>query len=343
MRAIGLISGGLDSALAAKIMLNMGVEVIGVHFASPFWSGEAGARARRISEDLGFPLRTIELGEDYFGVIASPRHGYGAAMNPCIDCKIFMLKRAKEIMEESGALFVFTGEVLGERPMSQGPRALKIIERESGLEGLLLRPLSARLLDETLVEKRGWVSREGLLALRGRSRRDQIRMARELGVSGYLTPAGGCLLTDRGFSAKLLDLLEHGGELSRPEIERLKVGRHFRYGGSKIIVGRNEEENGILRGLKGPGEVLLEVIGWSGPTALLSGDVSEESIRIAASLTARYSDCKLDAVPVAYWDGVRGEVSVGRADEGLVEGLRIKWRGRPRLRLILERGGSRGK
>ena len=342
MKAIGLISGGLDSALAAKIMMGMGVEVLGVHFSSPFSGGKAEACAKAISEGLGFSLRTIKLDRDYFEVVRNPKYGYGSAMNPCIDCKIFMLKRAKGLMEESGASFVFTGEVLGERPMSQGPWALRAIERESGLEGLLLRPLSAKLLSETLVERRGWVDRDGMLALRGRSRRDQMRMAREFGITAYLTPAGGCLLTDRGFSARLRDLLEHGGEISEPALERLKVGRHFRYGGSKIIVGRDEAENEVLRGLKGPGEVLLEVIGWGSPTTLLSGEVSGKALEVAASLTARYSDCKLGAVPVAYWDGDRGEISVGRAGEDLVEGLRVRWRGR-RRRFILESRGEGGK
>lgn len=342
MKAIGLISGGLDSALAARIMMDMGIEVIGVHFSTPFSSAKVEASAKRISELLGFQLRIIKLGREYLEVVANPRYGYGAAMNPCIDCKILMLKRAKELMEESGAGFVFTGEVLGERPMSQTLWALKVIERESGLEGLLLRPLSAKLLSETLAERMGWVNRDGLLAIRGRSRRDQIRMAEEFGITGYLTPAGGCLLTDRGFSAKLLDLLEHGGELSERELEKLKVGRHFRYGGSKIIVGRNEGENEALRRLKGPGEILLEVVGWSGPTTLLSGDISEEAIRIAASLTARYSDCKLDEVPVAYWDGERGEISVGRAGESLIDELRVKWK-RGRGRFIFKAREMRGK
>ncbi|MEM2082814.1 MAG: hypothetical protein QXK34_03655 [Candidatus Bathyarchaeia archaeon] len=342
MKAVGLISGGLDSALAAKIMMDMGIEIIGVHFSTPFSSAKVGASAKRISELLGFPIRIVKLGREYFEILADPRYGYGAAMNPCIDCKILMLRKAKELMAESGAGFIFTGEVLGERPMSQTPWALRVIERESGLEGLLLRPLSAKLLGETLVERMGWVKRDGLLALRGRSRREQIRMAKELGITGYLTPAGGCLLTDRGFSAKLLDLLEHGGELSEPELERLKVGRHFRYGGSKIIVGRNEEENEALRRLKGPGEVLLEAIGWGSPTTLLSGEVSEGAIRIAASLTARYSDCKLDEVPVAYWDGERGEISIAKADEGLIEELRVKWRG-GRGRFIFEARGIGGK
>ncbi len=342
MRAVGLISGGLDSALAAKIIMGMGIEVIGIHFSTPFSSAKVEASAKRISELLGFPLRIIKLGREYFEVVASPRYGYGAAMNPCIDCKILMLKRAKELMEEVGAGFVFTGEVLGERPMSQNPWALGVIERESGLEGLLLRPLSAKLLGETLAERMGWVKRDGLLALRGRSRRDQIRMAEELGITGYLTPAGGCMLTDRGFSAKLLDFLEHGGELSEPELEKLKVGRHFRYGGSRIIVGRDERENEALKRLKGPGEVLLEVIGWGSPTALLSGEVSEEAIRIAASLTARYSDCKLDEVPVAYWNGERGEILVGRAGEDLIEELRVKWK-RRRGRFIFKARGTGGK
>ncbi|MEM3462316.1 MAG: hypothetical protein QXJ15_01425 [Candidatus Bathyarchaeia archaeon] len=328
MKAIGLISGGLDSALAAKIMMDMGIEVIGIHFLTPFSSAKVETSAKRISELLGFPLRIVKLGREYLDVVANPRYGYGAAMNPCIDCKILMLKKAKELMAESGAGFVFTGEVLGERPMSQTPWALRVIERESGLEGLLLRPLSAKLLGETLAERMGWVKRDGLLALRGRSRKDQIRMAKELGITSYLTPAGGCLLTDRGFSAKLLDLLEHGGELSERELEKLKVGRHFRYGGSKIIVGRNEEENEAIKRLKGPGEVLLEVIGWGSPTTLLSGEVSEGAIRIAASLTARYSDCKLEEVPVAYWDGERGEISIVKADEWLIEELRVKWKGR---------------
>ncbi|MDD5255865.1 MAG: tRNA 4-thiouridine(8) synthase ThiI [Candidatus Omnitrophica bacterium] len=297
MKAIALISGGLDSILAARMVQEQGIEVIPLHFKVPFChrskkSFSPGMRVESlVQRALSLPARTIEEGEAFLSLLENPRHGFGSGVNPCIDCKILMLRTARRLLEEWKARFVITGEVLGQRPMSQHRRALGIIERESGLEGLLLRPLSARCLPETIPEKEGWVARRRLLGFSGRGRRQQMMLAEEFGISDYSNPAGGCLLTDGVYSRRIRDLLRHDA-LTLENIELLKAGRHFRLNGSlKLVVGRDEEENNFLESLALPGDRIFypgEYI--AGPCALARGVMDDASLSLCCRIVCYYCD-----------------------------------------------------
>jgi len=301
MKALALLSGGLDSILVIKLIQEQDIEVVAVNFTSPFWSSSKNIDwIKEITKKLKVSLINVELKENYLNVIRKPKYGYGKNMNPCVDCKIFMLKKVKKIAEEIGASFIFTGEVLDERPKSQHKKALEIIEKESGLKGKLLRPLSAKLLPETEAEKKGWVNREKLLDIRGRQRKKQMELAKEFGINKYPTPSGGCLLTYKEFSKKLRDLLEHEKTVKMKDIELLKIGRHFRFGKNKIIVGRNEIENKQLLKMKKRDDYYFEVPAFMGPITLLQGPKTKEAIEKAASLTARYSDAKDKKVSVRF-------------------------------------------
>jgi tRNA U34 2-thiouridine synthase MnmA/TrmU len=293
MKAVCLVSGGLDSALAARLIQEQRIEVVGVNFVLPFESsGKARKRsaAGQVAECLGIDLRVVQLGEAYLEVIEHPAHGYGSNANPCVDCHIFMLKLAKEMMEELGARFVVTGEVLGQRPMSQRLDMLRKIEKESGLKGLVLRPLSAKLLEATIPEQEGWVERDRLLAISGRSRKELLRLAGEKGVVGFSSPAGGCLLTDPAFALKVRDLIDHG-MLTLHDIRRLTAGRHFRLPkGSKLIVGRNQSENEELMSGALPDEQVMTTPDVPGPAAVLIDPGAAGETLLAASIVARYSD-----------------------------------------------------
>jgi tRNA U34 2-thiouridine synthase MnmA/TrmU len=301
-KALALLSGGLDSTLAIKLMLDQGVMVEAISFVSPFCtcSDGSGCAAVGAASRLGVKLKLVSLGEEYLEVVKNPKYGYGKNMNPCVDCRIFMLKKARKYADETGADFLITGEVLGQRPKSQHLNAMTLIEREAGLQGKLLRPLSAKLLAETEVEQRSWVERELLLDIQGRSRRRQIDLAEALGVIDYPCPAGGCLLTDPIFCTRLKDLITHEESLDLKSISLLKVGRQFRYGPNKIIVGRNQEENRRLMELKSPEDLYLEVPEYGSPITLLLGPENEEAIRVAASITARYSDAPQKKIEVKY-------------------------------------------
>ncbi len=302
MKALVLYSGGLDSNLALKLILDQGLQALALTFFTPFTS------PKLIAPPLpGVEYIEIIFGENYIKLVRAPSYGWGKNMNPCIDCRIYTLKRAKEIMDEVGASFIVTGEVLSQRPMSQRRDTFRLIEREAELEGLILRPLSAKLLPPTIPERAGWVRREALLGLRGRSRKLQMEMARRRGIEGYPSPAGGCRLTDPGFSHRLREALSFGEDSLR-DMELLKLGRHFRFpSGGKAIVGRNEEENGKLSSLASSDDYLLEVVSSPGPLTLLWRGKGEEDLRAAASLCARYSDGEGD-LEVRTWregDGVR--------------------------------------
>ncbi|MGB9607440.1 MAG: tRNA 4-thiouridine(8) synthase ThiI [bacterium] len=288
MKAIVLLSGGLDSTLAIKLLLEQGIDVIAVHFTSPFFRSSWAVKTAR---EWGIPLLEIDITDDILKLLKAPPHGFGSQMNPCIDCHALMLRKAKEIMEEVGASFVATGEVLGERPMSQNREALRIVEKESGLEGLLLRPLSAKLLPPTIPEKEGWVDREKLLDIKGRSRKRQLELAEKWGIKDYPFPAGGCLLTDPQFSKRLKDLLDNK-ELTKENVVLLKLGRHFRLRkGVKLVVGRNKDENERIREFSREGGILLRAYSHKGPDGLLRGDgFDEEDIELAGKIIARYSD-----------------------------------------------------
>jgi len=328
VKALGLLSGGLDSTLAVKLMLDQGIEVETINFATPFClCGTKGCDATDAASKFQIKLKSVFLGDEYLRMLRKPKHGYGKNMNPCIDCRILMLKRAKRYAKHIGASFIFTGEVLDERPMSQHRRAMRIIEREAGLEGKILRPLSAKCLPETDAEKKGWIKREGLLDIRGRSRKRQIELAKSFGLSDYPCPAGGCLLTDREFAAKLRDLFKYKRDTCVKDISLLKLGRHFRLGSNKIVVGRNERENKLLLRLKAPGDYYFEVPDCGSPITILQGRKSSEAIRAAAALTARYSDAKEESVRVACGTGrSRKTMSVTPLPNEHVDRLRIAWK-----------------
>jgi len=287
VRALALLSGGLDSSLAAKLIADQGIEVVGVSFESPFFS--AGG-AREAAAELGIPLVVIDVSEDLLGILKAPRYGFGKHMNPCIDCHALMVRRAVERLEELGASFIVTGEVVVQRPKSHMRFGLQAVERESGAAGLLLRPLSAQLLTPTVPEESGWVDRTRLLALHGRTRKPQIELAASFGLTHFKSPAGGCLLADENYSRALRDLQEHG-QLSAASARLLAVGRQFRISESaKLVVGRNQSENAVLAELCPAGDLLLRAADRKGPIAVLSGGATEADRRTAAGIVASYAD-----------------------------------------------------
>ena len=315
IKAVGLVSGGLDSVLASQIIVDQGIEVIGLHMITPFSSGSArtpGGESMVLKQarTVGFRYYPLHLGEEYIELIKNPRWGYGSCMNPCIDCHIYFLQKAGEVMREEEALFVFTGEVLAQRPMSQKRPTLRMIEKRCGLEGYLLRPLSALRLEPTIPEKLGWVDRTGLLGLAGRSRKEQMALAEQYGIEDYQTPAGGCLLTDPRYSARLKDLFDHDiSDIN--SIQLIKVGRQFRLDAhNKLIVGRNESDNRILANLALDTDVLLEAEGGGSPLSILRGGGGDKIIRLSAAITRRYSRARKN---------LETPVRVRRADSDTIE------------------------
>jgi tRNA-specific 2-thiouridylase len=235
------------------------------------------------------------LTASHLEIVRKPKYGYGRNMNPCIDCHSLMLRRAGELLEKEEASFIISGEVLGQRPMSQNLRALSTVTKASGFNGLILRPLSAKHLPLTIPEQMGWVKREELLDFSGRSRKPQMGLAKKLNIQGYPSPAGGCLLTDPIFSRRLRDLLGSGTECEVREIELLKLGRHFRLSPrAKLVVGRNKEENETIHSSFREAGLILRVESIPGPTALLCGELTQDSLNLALSITASYSDAKAD-------------------------------------------------
>ncbi len=303
------MSGGLDSALACLVLRDAGADVECLHFFTGFCVTGHNSRVGRqdrpitnhalqVGAQLGIPVELIDVAEDYLPVVLNPKFGYGKNMNPCVDCRVFMLERARKYMEETGADFVFTGEVLGQRPKSQTRARLETIEREVGLEGRLLRPLSALLLEPTRVELDGRVDREKLLRITGRSRKPQIELAEHYGMKDYMQPAGGCcFLTDEAYSGKLKDVIRHSGadSLGVEDIFVLGVGRHFRLTPQlKLIVGRDETENNFLAHYSRD-HWSVKVTGHAGPTAIIMGEFSDADVGTLASMVARYSDARNEA------------------------------------------------
>ncbi len=316
MKALALLSGGLDSTLAIKVVVEQGIDVVAVNFYTPFClcnrRDSCKHQARRVAEEFGKELKVINLSSQYLEIVKNPKHGYGKNLNPCIDCRILMLKNAKKLMEEKGASFVITGEVLGQRPMSQYLAALRMIEREGGLDGLVLRPLSAKLLPLSIPEKEGWVNREKLLKIRGRSRKPQIDLADKYGIRNYPCPAGGCLLTDRGFAQRMKDLMAHS-EITLNDIELLKTGRHFRFSfKTKLVVGRNKKENERLLRLANTDDICFEPVEVKGPIGIGRGDFDQTMISLASKIIARYSDGS-NEVRITHQTLPRGQISSTRA------------------------------
>ena len=298
VKAICLFSGGLDSILAAKVLEAQGIEVLAVKFISPFFGNEVltdlSPLIREVAEKWQIVLSVVDITEDYLPMLKSPAHGYGKNLNPCIDCKILMLKKARELMEASGARFIATGEVIGQRPMSQRRDTMRIVERDSGLEGLLLRPLSAKLLRETLPEREGWVDRDRLFDFSGRSRARQMALARELNITNYPSPAGGCILTDSVLSKRIEYVLKKQNKTEADDIFLCRVGRHFVWTeGGHLVVARNQAENKLLEPLARRGRYLLKVKAFPGPLGLLMGEeISSARLLNAAEIVCRYSKAR---------------------------------------------------
>jgi tRNA-specific 2-thiouridylase len=300
-KALGLFSGGLDSMLAALLLRRAGVEVEGITFVTPFFDAE---RARLSAAHIGLPLSVMEVGSEHLEtVVKAPRYGYGSNLNPCIDCHGFMFRKAGELLDERGFDFLFSGEVLGQRPMSQNRQALGLVAKLSGRPQSILRPLSALLLEPTPAEEAGLVERQKLAGLSGRSRKPQMTLAKELGITDYPAPAGGCLLTEPGFSKRLKDLLLHTPRAGVEMVELLKHGRHLRLSPqAKLIVGRNQNENQVLENLA-PGEALRIVTqGIPGPLGLYIGPSAGSELELAARVVAGYGKAPADQ-PVAVMVG----------------------------------------
>lgn len=325
-KALALLSGGLDSLLAVKLILEQGIDVEAVNFVTPFCLCER-CYLNEFTEDLNIKVHRIFLGQEFLDVVANPSHGYGSQMNPCIDCRILMFKKAKEVAEKIGADFLVTGEVLDERPFSQRRKAMLLIEKEAGLEGKILRPLSAKLLPETEAEKAGLIDRCKLMAIRGRRRLPQMKLAEKLGLKRYPNPSGGCLLTDPEFARRLREHLKNEVRLTLTDVNLLKIGRHFRVDGAKIIVGRNKGENERLLSLaKIKGIPYLEAAEYKGPiTLFVSKNKDQRLLEKAAAITARYSDAPRDIpVKVRLQDGERKEfITVKAIKDDELEKLRI--------------------
>lgn len=335
-KAVALVSGGLDSMLAARLMLDQGIHVEALNFFTGFCV-EGHTHAIRSSrqdkpkrnnalwtaEQLGIKLHIVDVIEEYKDIVINPKHGYGANLNPCLDCKGFMVRKAREWMERHAFDFIVTGEVIGQRPMSQRRDTFPVVARESGAFDRLLRPLSAQLLPPTLPEREGWVDRERLLALNGRNRKPQIALAEQYGYKEYAQPAGGCcFLTDENYARRLGDLWSSRGEkrYELDDVMLLKVGRHLRPRAHfKLIVGRDQGENNFLSGYRKQFTHLFAV-SHEGPLALVEGDVVEGDLELAARITARFGqgrDTELVTVRVTEKSGAVREFEVVplRADE----------------------------
>jgi tRNA-specific 2-thiouridylase len=299
---IGLISGGLDSILAARVLQDQSIQIIGISFVTPFFGSE---RAEQAATMLDIELKVMDIAQAHLEIVRSPKHGYGRGLNPCIDCHALMFREAGKVMEAEGADFLFSGEVIGERPMSQNRQALRIVAKESGYEDFILRPLSAKRLPETLPEREGKVDRKRLLDIVGRSRKRQMELAAYYGITKYAQPAGGCLLTERGYARRLRELMKRSPEFGVRDVQLLRIGRHFRLDtGEKVIVGRNQDENEKLLSMKDEADIILDVKNYPSPIAVIPDGASEEATAKAASICARYSDApRNEKVTVIYRRG----------------------------------------
>ncbi|MBN1893978.1 tRNA 4-thiouridine(8) synthase ThiI [bacterium] len=328
-RALALVSTGLDSLLAARITQRLGIDILGVHFSFRFdpLREDPETTIARLYEPLDIPVRVIDVSDDFLGIVLKPEHGYGKGVNPCIDCKIFMYRRAKALMEETGARFLVTGEVPGQRPMSQMKPVLFHIEKEGGLRGLVVRPLGALGLPESIPEKEGWMDRGSLYGIQGRSRKEQLILAEKFGIRMYPQPAGGCILTDAQYAVRARILFRNRGRerIRTEDMQLLRLGRHFWPRPElHVIVGRDLKDNALLESLNA-GYWLFEAAGIEGPLVLADGIQGEEDIRLVAGITARYIGKKHGGPYriVFQGSGRSGEVEALRLDEGLVDSWRV--------------------
>ncbi|HVN97466.1 MAG TPA: hypothetical protein VMT62_13635 [Syntrophorhabdaceae bacterium] len=317
-KAISLLSRGLDSTLATKLIVEQGIEVVALHFTSPFCTCSkgnegCGIQALRSAGELGVKVIVRPKGMEYLNVVRAPKHGYGKNLNPCIDCRIFILKETKKVMDEIEASFVITGEVLGQRPMSQHRNAMRRIEEESGLEGLILRPLSAKHFDPTLPEIAGIIDRQKLLDISGRSRKTQYELVDAFHLKEFSCPGGGCLLTDPIFARKLKDLFANIPDFTMRDVNLLKIGRHFRFDAcTKLIVGRNQDENVRLRALHAVPSALLEPSDFKGPTGLLFGNTHDAHLNVAANIMAHYGRKETSPVWIDVMNGAKARYCAER-------------------------------
>ncbi len=289
---VALLSGGLDSKLAIRLMQRQGIEVEALNFKTVFTCCQD--MSAQAAHELGVRLTVLTQEDDYLELVKQPEFGYGKGANPCVDCRIYMFQKAKRFMEEIGAHFIVSGEVIGQRPMSQKRRDLDVISHHADLEDLLLRPLSAKMLPPTLPEREGWVDREQLYGFCGRSRKGLIELAHELGIEDIPTPSTGCSLTEPQFSRKVHDLIQLQPDSTRWDFELIKIGRHFRFDErTKVVLGRNESENAQLdyarRLPDAPRTAWLDPDNFLGPNALVVGTCDDEVIEFAAGLILRYS------------------------------------------------------
>jgi len=291
VRALGISSGGLDSILSALVLKDQGIEVAWVNFETPFFSSHKARRAARMT---GIPLFVRNITKVYIEMLKNPKCGYGGNMNPCLDCHALMFQLAGALMKKKGFDFLFSGEVLGQRPMSQTKPSLRYVEKNSGFEGYILRPLSAKRLAPTIAEQEGLVDRDRLLDITGRGRKEQIKLAEVFGVTDYPAPGGGCLLADVGFSRRLRDLFDHQQSCEERDFELLKYGRHFRLDDQhKVIVGRTKEDNKQISTLMDPKrDITLRMADMASPTVLIPSGAPEKIIHEAATLCATYSKAK---------------------------------------------------
>ena len=321
-KVVALLSGGLDSQLAVRIMQEQGFEVSAVAIKTPFCDFDCGRgcgfEIRERADDLNVNLKTVYLGDEYIEMLKHPKHGIGAGFNPCVDCRTMMFDAAKKHMEEIGAEFIISGEVLGQRPMSQHLDSLRMIEKDSNLVGKIVRPLSAGLLPETDPEKEGLIKREDLGMIKGRTRRTQLEMAKKYGIENPPNAGGGCLLTEPQFGIKAKDLFEHIKTPTINDIDLLKIGRHFRLDEeTKFVVGRDKDENEMIKALALPGDILLEVKDYVGPVSILRGKNAKYHIEFASSVTLRYSDAPENehGIVIVKKDNLPEEISSKRAKE----------------------------
>ena len=290
-KAIAVFSGGLDSMLAAELIRRQNIDVLCLTFTTPFFGPE---KAQAAAKQINLPLVIEDITDQHLKMLKSPRYGYGKNMNPCIDCHILMLQEAGKKMAETGADFILTGEVLGQRPMSQGKQSLFVVAKNSGFADYILRPLSALLLEPIKAERDGRVDRSRLLSIQGRGRKEQIQMAADFGITDYAPPAGGCLLTDSMFTRRLRDLFTHQADHDIHDLDFLKYGRHFRMDDQgKIIVGRNNSDNEKLLGLATDDDLVLCMADFPGPQVVVPHGIIA-LLPLAASLCVRYSDAPAD-------------------------------------------------
>lgn len=323
-RVLALLSGGLDSTLAVNIVHELGLDVEAVHFTTPFCVCDKCA-VDQVADRLDIQVHHIYMGQDYLDLVVDPPHGYGSRMNICIDCRIHMFREARKLAKRVGAEYFVTGEVVDQRPFSQRMGIMQLIEREAGVEGRVLRPLSAGLLPETGLEERGVIDRGMLHSIQGRRRLPQMDLAEEYGINDYPCPSGGCLLTDPHYSKRLRDYLEHEGRPTVEQMTLLRYGRHFRVNGVKLIVGRDEGENRVLGSMAKYMKVpTMSVVDYVGPITLIMENGLEGLVRTAASITVRYSDAPDDTpVEVRYLEGEERNMLVEAVSDDKLENWRV--------------------